>query len=74
MWRIEDVTAGLSANKANYKTIVDSIKNPGKENLINTWKKNIQMQVNPCVYANSLEVCSTGENPVHSSMGGIRNL
>ncbi|KAI6068133.1 Pleckstrin-like proteiny domain-containing family A member 7 isoform X5 [Aix galericulata] len=28
LWRIEDVTAGLSANKANYKTIVDSIKNP----------------------------------------------
>lgn len=34
LWRIEDVTAGLSANKANYKTIVDSIKNPGKENII----------------------------------------
>lgn len=32
------------------------------------------MQVNPCVYANSLEVCSTAENPVHSAMGGIRNL
>uniref|UniRef100_A0A8C4V6C9 Pleckstrin homology domain containing A7 n=1 Tax=Falco tinnunculus TaxID=100819 RepID=A0A8C4V6C9_FALTI len=28
LWRIEDVTAGLSANKTNYKTIVDSIKNP----------------------------------------------
>lgn len=34
LWRIEDVTAGLSANKANYKTIVDSIKNPGKENVM----------------------------------------
>lgn len=36
LWRIEDVTAGLSANKTNYKTIVDSIKNPGKESIIKT--------------------------------------
>ncbi|XP_074005767.1 pleckstrin homology domain-containing family A member 7 isoform X3 [Numenius arquata] len=31
LWRIEDVTAGLSANKANYKTIVDSVKNPERK-------------------------------------------
>ncbi|XP_072194485.1 pleckstrin homology domain-containing family A member 7 isoform X2 [Excalfactoria chinensis] len=31
LWRIEDVMAGLSANKANYKTIVDSIKNPERK-------------------------------------------
>ncbi|XP_040529348.1 pleckstrin homology domain-containing family A member 7 isoform X3 [Gallus gallus] len=31
LWRIEDVTAGLSVNKANYKTIVDSIKNPERK-------------------------------------------
>uniref|UniRef100_A0A672ULL6 Pleckstrin homology domain containing A7 n=1 Tax=Strigops habroptila TaxID=2489341 RepID=A0A672ULL6_STRHB len=31
LWRIEDVTAGLNANKANYKTIVDSIKNPERK-------------------------------------------
>uniref|UniRef100_A0A8B9IY65 Pleckstrin homology domain containing A7 n=1 Tax=Amazona collaria TaxID=241587 RepID=A0A8B9IY65_9PSIT len=31
LWRIEDVIAGLSANKANYKTIVDSIKNPERK-------------------------------------------
>uniref|UniRef100_A0A8C3V7F9 Pleckstrin homology domain containing A7 n=1 Tax=Catharus ustulatus TaxID=91951 RepID=A0A8C3V7F9_CATUS len=31
LWRIEDVTAGLSTNKANYKTIVDSIKNPERK-------------------------------------------
>ncbi|NXQ13675.1 PKHA7 protein, partial [Peucedramus taeniatus] len=31
LWRIEDVTAGLSANKANYKTTVDSIKNPERK-------------------------------------------
>uniref|UniRef100_A0A452I0M4 Uncharacterized protein n=1 Tax=Gopherus agassizii TaxID=38772 RepID=A0A452I0M4_9SAUR len=31
LWRIEDVTAGLSANKTNYKVIVDSIKNPERK-------------------------------------------
>ncbi|XP_025934784.1 pleckstrin homology domain-containing family A member 7 [Apteryx rowi] len=31
LWRIEDVTAGLSANKTNYKTIVESIKNPERK-------------------------------------------
>ncbi|KAM7163520.1 pleckstrin homology domain-containing family A member 7 isoform 5-T5 [Macrochelys suwanniensis] len=31
LWRIEDVTAGLSANKANYKVIVESIKNPERK-------------------------------------------
>ncbi|XP_050813050.1 pleckstrin homology domain-containing family A member 7 isoform X2 [Gopherus flavomarginatus] len=31
LWRIEDVTAGLSANKTNYKVIVDSIKNPDRK-------------------------------------------
>ncbi|XP_067396789.1 pleckstrin homology domain-containing family A member 7 isoform X1 [Emydura macquarii macquarii] len=31
LWRIEDVTAGLSANKTNYKVIIDSIKNPERK-------------------------------------------
>ncbi|OXB55120.1 hypothetical protein ASZ78_011842 [Callipepla squamata] len=31
LWRIEDVTAGLSATKANYRTIVESIKNPERK-------------------------------------------
>ncbi|XP_053923004.1 pleckstrin homology domain-containing family A member 7 isoform X2 [Cuculus canorus] len=31
LWRIEDVISGLSANKTNYKTIVDSIKNPERK-------------------------------------------
>ncbi|XP_019375197.1 PREDICTED: pleckstrin homology domain-containing family A member 7-like isoform X1 [Gavialis gangeticus] len=31
LWRIEDVTAGLSANKTNYKIIVESIKNPERK-------------------------------------------
>ncbi|XP_048341502.1 pleckstrin homology domain-containing family A member 7 isoform X3 [Sphaerodactylus townsendi] len=31
LWRIEDVTAGLSANKSNYKIIIESIKNPERK-------------------------------------------
>lgn len=29
LWRIEDVMAGLSASKANYKITIDSVQNPG---------------------------------------------
>lgn len=31
LWRIEDVMAGLSASKANYKITIDSVQNPGRE-------------------------------------------
>lgn len=31
LWRIEDVMAGLSASKANYKITVDSVQNPGEQ-------------------------------------------
>uniref|UniRef100_G1NVY7 Pleckstrin homology domain containing A7 n=1 Tax=Myotis lucifugus TaxID=59463 RepID=G1NVY7_MYOLU len=30
LWRIEDVTAGLSANKENFRILVESVKNPGE--------------------------------------------
>ncbi len=30
LWRIEDVMAGLSASKANYKITIDSVQNPGR--------------------------------------------
>lgn len=30
LWRIEDVLAGLSVNKENYRVLVGSVKNPGK--------------------------------------------
>lgn len=30
LWRIEDVLAGLSVNKENYRILVGSVKNPGK--------------------------------------------
>ncbi|KAG8524273.1 Pleckstrin homology domain-containing family A member 7, partial [Galemys pyrenaicus] len=31
LWRIEDVTAGLSANKENFRILVDSVKNPERK-------------------------------------------
>uniref|UniRef100_W5KGJ8 Pleckstrin homology domain containing A7 n=1 Tax=Astyanax mexicanus TaxID=7994 RepID=W5KGJ8_ASTMX len=30
LWRIEDVMAGLSSSKANYKVTIDSVQNPGE--------------------------------------------
>nr|XP_017212518.2 pleckstrin homology domain-containing family A member 7 isoform X5 [Danio rerio] len=30
LWRIEDVLAGLSSSKANYRVIIDSVRNPGE--------------------------------------------
>uniref|UniRef100_A0A8C2SEE3 Pleckstrin homology domain containing A7 n=1 Tax=Capra hircus TaxID=9925 RepID=A0A8C2SEE3_CAPHI len=30
LWRIEDVIAGLSANKENFRILVESVKNPGR--------------------------------------------
>ncbi|MCI4383096.1 hypothetical protein PGIGA_G00022360 [Pangasianodon gigas] len=34
LWRIEDVMAGLSSSKANYKMIVDSVQNPGERGAV----------------------------------------
>uniref|UniRef100_A0A671S5C0 Pleckstrin homology domain-containing family A member 7 n=1 Tax=Sinocyclocheilus anshuiensis TaxID=1608454 RepID=A0A671S5C0_9TELE len=31
LWRIEDVLAGLSSSKANYKVTIDSVRNPEKK-------------------------------------------
>ncbi|KAB1272125.1 Pleckstrin homology domain-containing family A member 7 [Camelus dromedarius] len=33
LWRIEDVIAGLSANKENFRILVESVKNPGRGSL-----------------------------------------
>ncbi|XP_059508043.1 pleckstrin homology domain-containing family A member 7 isoform X5 [Stegostoma tigrinum] len=33
LWRIEDVMAGLSVNKNNYKMIIESIQNPERETM-----------------------------------------
>lgn len=34
LWRIEDVMAGLSASKANYKITIDSVQNPGEKTIL----------------------------------------
>uniref|UniRef100_A0AAR2J3A9 Pleckstrin homology domain containing, family A member 7b n=1 Tax=Pygocentrus nattereri TaxID=42514 RepID=A0AAR2J3A9_PYGNA len=34
LWRIEDVMAGLSSNKANYKVTINSVQNPGENGAI----------------------------------------
>lgn len=31
LWRIEDVMAGLSSSKTNYKITIDSVQNPGRK-------------------------------------------
>uniref|UniRef100_A0A3B5A612 Pleckstrin homology domain-containing family A member 7-like n=1 Tax=Stegastes partitus TaxID=144197 RepID=A0A3B5A612_9TELE len=37
LWRIEDVIAGLSTSKANYKVTISSVTNPGE-----TWRFHVQ--------------------------------
>lgn len=34
LWRIEDVIAGLSSSKANYKVTISSVTNPGEASAI----------------------------------------
>lgn len=34
LWRMEDVMAGLSSSKANYKVTIESIQNPGERGLL----------------------------------------
>lgn len=41
LWRIEDVMAGLSTSKANYKITIDSVQNPGGKTFV-TGKKQSQ--------------------------------
>ena len=36
LWRIEDVIAGLSTSKANYKVTITSVTNPGETST--TWR------------------------------------
>lgn len=37
LWRIEDVLAGLSANKENFRILVESVKNPGECDHFPAW-------------------------------------
>uniref|UniRef100_UPI0037E8AA36 pleckstrin homology domain-containing family A member 7 isoform X2 n=1 Tax=Semicossyphus pulcher TaxID=241346 RepID=UPI0037E8AA36 len=48
LWRIEDVMAGLSASKANYKITIDSVQNPER--------KLVPSVSDPAVPSHSMEV------------------
>uniref|UniRef100_A0A8C6WFZ1 Pleckstrin homology domain containing, family A member 7b n=1 Tax=Neogobius melanostomus TaxID=47308 RepID=A0A8C6WFZ1_9GOBI len=48
LWRIEDVIAGLSANKANYKVTISSITNPER-----TFVPSVSASSVPCVSGSS---------------------
>ncbi|XP_062918004.1 pleckstrin homology domain-containing family A member 7 isoform X3 [Mobula hypostoma] len=45
LWRIEDVMGGLSANKNNYKMIIESIQNPEREHVPSSAVPSILMPV-----------------------------
>ncbi|XP_072128592.1 pleckstrin homology domain-containing family A member 7 isoform X10 [Mobula birostris] len=45
LWRIEDVMGGLSANKNNYKMIIESIQNPEREHVPSSAVPSISMPV-----------------------------
>lgn len=50
LWRIEDVMAGLSTSKANYKITIDSVQNPGGKMLLTRGDRpNNQTQAQFCI-------------------------
>ncbi|XP_076588688.1 pleckstrin homology domain-containing family A member 7-like isoform X10 [Chaetodon auriga] len=59
LWRIEDVMAGLSASKANYKITIDSVQNPER--------KLVPSMSDPAVPSQSTEV----QPPPRSSIPSI---
>ncbi|XP_070828239.1 pleckstrin homology domain-containing family A member 7 isoform X7 [Chaetodon trifascialis] len=59
LWRIEDVIAGLSASKANYKITIDSVQNPER--------KLVPSMSDPAVPSQSTEV----QPPPRSSIPSI---
>lgn len=53
LWRIEDVIAGLSSSKANYKVTISSVTNPGETSATPTQKsdKDSFMCTTPIMFA-----------------------
>ncbi|XP_035520610.1 pleckstrin homology domain-containing family A member 7-like isoform X2 [Morone saxatilis] len=47
LWRIEDVMAGLSASKANYKITIDSVQNPERKLVPSVSDPAVPSQVQP---------------------------
>ncbi|XP_060118597.1 pleckstrin homology domain-containing family A member 7 isoform X2 [Heteronotia binoei] len=69
LWRIEDVTAGLSANKSNYKVIIESIKNPERKTVPSFSKPSVPSLTSTLTSANKLSTQrSPPSSPVKSSL------
>lgn len=56
LWRIEDVIAGLSSSKANYKVTISSVTNPGEASAIGSMSTK-QIAVDLRLYL-LIKVCS----------------
>lgn len=52
LWRIEDVIAGLSASKANYKVTISSVTNPGETRV--TWRLHVYRENCICCLSNAM--------------------
>lgn len=52
--RIEDVMAGLSASKANYRITIDSVQNPGQQTLSSFTGKSQSQQFSEKLHVQSL--------------------
>ncbi|XP_047188991.1 pleckstrin homology domain-containing family A member 7 isoform X3 [Scophthalmus maximus] len=61
LWRIEDVMAGLSASKANYKITIDSVQNPGGK--ISAAKTSLERKLVPSVSDPAVPSHSTEVQP-----------
>ncbi|XP_077177749.1 pleckstrin homology domain-containing family A member 7 isoform X2 [Paroedura picta] len=69
LWRIEDVTAGLSANKSNYKVIIESIKNPERKTVPSFSKPSVPSLASTLTSVNKLSTQrSPPSSPVKSSL------
>ncbi|XP_017556153.1 pleckstrin homology domain-containing family A member 7 isoform X5 [Pygocentrus nattereri] len=66
LWRIEDVMAGLSSNKANYKVTINSVQNPGENGAIPAitpmqWTHHRERKLVPSALSPSVPSLSVGE-------------
>nr|XP_056707126.1 pleckstrin homology domain-containing family A member 7 [Euleptes europaea] len=70
LWRIEDVTAGLSANKSNYKIIIESVKNPERKTVPSFSKPSVPSLASTLTSANNnlSPQRSPPSSPVKSSL------
>ncbi|KAL6469037.1 hypothetical protein MHYP_G00225610 [Metynnis hypsauchen] len=66
LWRIEDVMAGLSSSKANYKVTINSVQNPGENGAVpaitpTQWTHHRERKLVPSALSPSVPSLSVGE-------------